>query len=241
MHRLQQWARQDSLVMVTQSNLATLKQSLEEDGRSYLYSSLVSLADAMQGIPRRCYSWSTVKLYYSLFYALRSILASSGVGVYYVGKNAYWIRTTVNSAPRKAKESQTHKCILGGFDSELPMHPLAQGIIANTPANSWMISLREQANYRQARFAEPECPKHFLKARSGVRRLLAGYLSDDWSVYAFDEDHAAIAYPLTAARFANDLVGRSSCHTVNERKFLREIFSDKNGLLAPVINAFRLS
>ena len=61
--------------IVTARDEVQLAKCLDADAADYTFSSLVSLADALSGIRQGFFSWSTVKLYYSVFYALRAFLA----------------------------------------------------------------------------------------------------------------------------------------------------------------------
>ena len=63
-------------VVLNPSTAGTLEIELAEDAKSYFYSAVVSVGDAIQGIQREMFSWSTVKLYYAVIYALRAIHAA---------------------------------------------------------------------------------------------------------------------------------------------------------------------
>ncbi len=64
--------------ILSPSEREELKKRLLLDAGDYYQSALVSLVDGLRSIPSSFYSWSTVKLYYSVFYALRARLAIAG-------------------------------------------------------------------------------------------------------------------------------------------------------------------
>ena len=94
--------------VLTQAERENLRLSLIEDAKNYYQSAAVSLVDSLRSISSGFYSWSAVKLYYSVFYALRARLAAAGECIYYdSGKPRY---TTVNPGFHAVKmNGNTHK------------------------------------------------------------------------------------------------------------------------------------
>ena len=94
-----------------------------------------------------------------------------------------------------------------------------------------MAKRREDVNYRESRFSDPEVPEWFSTADTfGVRRIIGDYLSDHF-LYAFDTAHAIVALPLAALKDeAKSLLtfpglGLSS----SDATMLRRLFRDKSG------------
>lgn len=82
------------------------------------------------------------------------------------------------------------------MERELSQHPLLQQIGLDKAYN-WMKDLREQVNYRNPRFPDPFVPAHFGRLDViGVPRAIDTYVLDTQALYAFDPDHAALAFPL---------------------------------------------
>ena len=61
------------------SEATTLAASLRDDARDAIYSGVLSIAEAIQGLDRQLYSWTTVKLYYSVCYFARAALGLHGI------------------------------------------------------------------------------------------------------------------------------------------------------------------
>src|SRR4051812_36482024 len=103
---------------LSSTEAATLASALREDARDYYYSACSTLAAGVQGINSRFYTWSTVKLYYSVFYALRAYLAIKGVCIFYVGSSSLWVDALPGATPALTKEN-THKSVLRVFEAKL--------------------------------------------------------------------------------------------------------------------------
>jgi len=73
--------------------------------------------------------------------------------------------------------------------------------------------------------------------RYGVRRLVANYLADTKLTYAFDPDHAMLAYNLLLWRYLRDELERVGQFAVIEDEdfiYLRSLFLDRDGPLGPI-------
>lgn len=222
----------------TPAQAHALRNALRDDARSYLYSGAVSLAEAVAGAEAATYSWSSVKAYYATFYSLRALLATEGWAILYRGTKPYVAETLTGSAITKAK-GNTHELVLELFATKFPSHPLlSQDISADNPLN-WIKRRREEANYTRARFVEPDIPAHFKEIRRlGVRRALGAYVQDAY--YAFDPDHAILAFPLATLRMSLDRlrVLTGSHLSEDEVRFVSHLCKDRGGPVTPFSTIF---
>lgn len=62
----------------------SISSALLIDARDQFFGALVSLAEAVKGLSEGYYSWGMVKLYYSVFYSIQSLLASESHGLIYL-------------------------------------------------------------------------------------------------------------------------------------------------------------
>jgi len=231
---------------LTQTDVKMLLRYLEDDAKSYLYSSIVSVADAISGINEKFLTWATVKLYYATFYALRSLLAMNGVCIFYIKKSSTrstpFILTAQIGQKATKGDGTTHKLVLNTFSS-LNVEPrlLSQQIGLEQPLE-WLMNKREEANYKIPKFPEPEVPKHFEKVVTfGVRKVVKDYLSDTLDLYLFDPDHAILAYPLTVIQLACNKVSNSgTTFTRNDITYLCNLFKDKQGKIPDIYNLLKL-
>jgi hypothetical protein len=215
------------------------------DATNYLYSACVSIGDAVQSIDKGLFTWSTVKLYYSTFYLLRSLLALSGRAlVYDVTKpRTLLCRPGETPVPVSGKARGTHQTVIGYFATTFPNSPLLSQEIVNEAPFNWLMHLREEANYSTSRFHDPRCPTHFAAIeRIGVRRATAEYIKDSTYLYAFDPAHAVLALPievlkstLSHARFT------TACFADGDTpRFFRSLFIDRAGPLTDVLSLLKI-
>lgn len=167
---------------------------MRADASNFAFSALVSFTDALSGLRQEFYSWTTVKLYYSVFYSLRAILALNDYAIYYEGSKPRGIEASPGAIVEKLAEGNTHKTVLVTFARRHARHPLLSQKIGLEEPLDWLMRRREEANYTGV-FSEPLAPPHFERIHaSGIRKSIEAYLDD--SLYTFDPDHAMIAFPL---------------------------------------------
>jgi uncharacterized protein (UPF0332 family) len=175
------------------------------------------------------YSWSTVKLYYSVFYSLRALLAFGHVAIFYVGQSPFWIKITPGERPRAGRVLSSHKLIIELFDREFHNSPILSQDIGFERPLVWLRNQRELVNYRQAKFSEPNVPSLFAAVSKSkrIRTMIAAYMRDN--SYAFDPDHAILAYPIAVLKELTGKKGLSHLFDENEQSALRVILGDSLG------------
>lgn len=215
-----------------------LQLQLYEDARDYLYSAAVSVGDAVQAIQLELYSWATVKLYYSLFYALRSILATSQRAIIYHTNGSkstpYLLECNPGKSPVKLS-GNTHKVVIQQFSNAFPSSFLLSQEIELKKPFTWIMEKREEANYKNARFYEPLRPPFFKGVvSSSMRQTISTYVDDTTGTYAFDPDHAILALPIKVLSFAEkSLVSVSPLlkFSDDDLAFLCGLFRDRHGII----------
>ncbi|HLN23136.1 MAG TPA: hypothetical protein VK558_04045, partial [Patescibacteria group bacterium] len=175
--------------------MARTKAHLKLDAKGLLYSSTLSFLSAIEGAQGASFSWAIVKLYYSCFYAARSILASNDACIFYSGTKPYSINLAPGASPKK-ENGVTHKVVWTLFSREFPNNILLNDV-DGMAAHAWMTRLRETANYKNAKFPDPLVPEAFsFLDSSGVGATLTAYHTDTVDLFTFDRDHAAVAFPM---------------------------------------------
>jgi hypothetical protein len=224
---------------LTAQEAAQLQQLLRVDATNYLYSACVSIGDAAQAIDRTLFTWATVKLYYSTFYLLRSLLALSGRALLYEGNKPRTLTCRAGEVPAPISAKGTHQAVIAYFGKTFPRSPLLSQDIGTDPPFQWLMHRREEANYNIARFVDPQCPAHFAAiVRLGVRRSTAEYVADSTYLYTFDPAHAILALPIEALKQAvshPDLDITANCGA-DTRTFFQGLFADKSGPLSVVLH-----
>jgi hypothetical protein len=228
-----------TLYAINYADAAYIAQVLCDDAKDYLYSGIISFANACASVRVGYYSWSTVKLYYATFYMIRGLLANAGICVWYMGNKPMLLRAAAGEQMRKPpggkKAGTTHGLVLETAKRELSNDVIFSQPIAGIHAVEWMRERREEANYWHSRFVEPGVPDHMkMVHQNGLRRLISAYVSDVLS-FAFDPDHAIIAYPILVwKRLREQILALGAAFDEEEQSYLRSLFVDSAGPLTAI-------
>jgi len=228
--------------VLTPLEATSLSNGLRADAADFYYSGWVSFLDALRGINLGFYTWSKVKLYYSVFYAFRASLATDDICAFHVDGSQFLVTARPGANPVSCLDRGTHKTVLKGFQRTNPAHPLMSQQIALQDSVDWLIERRESANYGQARFSEPTCgPEFDFVLENGLRQAIVAYLQDTSLVYVFDPDHAMIAYPLRSLSLVGNQLAAAGVTSVeeDEQRFLRSVARDRTGPLPPLLTEMR--
>ncbi|WP_157755180.1 hypothetical protein [Variovorax boronicumulans] len=195
-------AQATTTVALNVRDAGAMTVALQQDSKDAIFSGALSIAEAVQGLDRGLYTWSTVKLYYSVFYLTRAILGLSGTALIYVRHSPYSWKSSSGHPPVK-RSGTTHKAAFATFTSNHPNHVLISQTVGTDAPFDWLMSLREQANYKLPKFLEPLAPQHFKSVeKHGARQMLRAYLNDGAHLYDFDPDHAMLAFPVATLKEA---------------------------------------
>jgi uncharacterized protein (UPF0332 family) len=226
---------------LTATQAASLQLSLNNDAVDYFYSGSVSIGDALQAIRHSLFTWATVKLYYSVFYLTRGLLAIDGTAIVYEGSKPYSLSSLPGATPTRLAGT-THKAVLGAFTQAFPKSALLSQPIEGYDPLNWLMHRREEANYTNARFPEPEVPAHFsVLSKLGVRRSVAAYIDDKIYLYTFDPEHAMLALPIAALKESMQALNTSlvSGFDSDAHKYLATLFVDKSGPLSELVSLIK--
>lgn len=226
---------------LTQTESLSLEFALKHDASRYFYSSAVTFASAISSLQNSHGTWATIQMYYSVFYSLRSWLASENRCLFYYQRKAFLLESAPLSAPVR-KDGPSHDIVIREFRRVFPTDDVVVGVIDVEPALAWLKSKRETVNYQIERFPDPEWAGHLKMLRShGIRRLCEQYLKDRSYDWRFDPDHAIIALPLDLIfRLRSRLDSKNVAIelTPGEKAFLRRGVKDSNGPLNSVCDLF---
>ena len=192
-----------------------VKGDLLSDGEDLFYKGLLSLGEGLVEVAQGRHSWSVVKLYYSVFYFLRSSLASKGYAII-KNQSQYLLEIRAGKSPLKRCNKRYRNDHLGVINIYEDIIGDNDILLTNTvdgqPVYTWLMGRRHQVHYRQRDFLEPEYMDEYLYAKHAVRnseysKLLDQYYTDDVPIFCFDPDHACIAAPIKRAMLTKmDLV-----------------------------------
>lgn len=206
---------------LTQNDTDLLMQELMYDGEDYLFSGMVSLAEAIDGVFLKRFSWATVKLYYSIYYMLRASLAAKGIGIL---RNAsmYRLKVAIGESPfstNNKKYNSTHDGTINHYkDLYQTSDILLTNNIEDVDVYTWMKDIREIINYRSRVILDPEYLSVWEKFNTALddnsMSILLSELEADEYINCFQEEYAIMAIPIKRAIL--------TLKDFNERGFINE-------------------
>ncbi len=189
-------------VSLHSDKVTILISALLEDANTLYFKGILSLCESISSINRHLYSWATVKAYYSIFYLLRCSLALNGYAIVR-NKSLYLLKLKEGEQPLKISKCRNdHECVIkvysdlyGGSDK------LQSNTIDQLSPYYWLMQCRNQVNYRQREFNDPDPPNFLRFIASAVDskkldQLITFYVDDQEFLYCFQADHAVLALPI---------------------------------------------
>ena len=189
-------------LQLSKANASLLHGDLREDSKDLYFKGILSLFDAIHSFDLGLYSWATVKIYYSIFYLLKCTLAANGIAIIRQKSLFYLIANEGESPITKGnkKYNSDHSGTINYFIDLFTSDLLLSQQIDSTNSYDWMMNRREQINYRERQFNEPNHSFfwNYLVAekRNGkMEKLIRDYIVDSF-VLCFQEEHAVLAIPI---------------------------------------------
>lgn len=189
--------------IISASEASELKDALNLDAIDFFYNGVLSFAEGINSIFQRHFSWSTVKLYYAIYYLLRASLASKGIAMLRC-HSMYRLKAIEGEKPFSTNNkayNTTHEGTIKHYkDLFSASDKLLSNNIDDIDAYEWMMSAREIVNYRSKSFKEPECldiwNEFSLCLDDASLPKLLKQLEDDPYVLCFQEEFAVVAIPI---------------------------------------------
>ncbi len=219
----------------TSAALPTAKDALNRDAANLFQKGLISFAAACSDLRSSNHSWAIVKLYYSLFYIIRSRLCSRHHGLV---RSKAWYHFDLNSPKcsaiklngKKDRYRNDHECALHLYED---LFKISDKLISNTvdglSSFSWLMELRNRMNYRVARFPDPifSIGTQFVYGHldaSVLNEIILRNISDNEHILMFQPEHAWIGVPLKhlLAGYA-DLTARHQKTTLSEEQYIHTV------------------
>lgn len=176
------------------------------DASSLFHKGLLTFAAAYKDICTNNRAWSVVKLYYSMFYCVRARLVAKRHAMV---RNKSWYHLDLNAAQPTPKQLASKKRYRNDHEAALHLYEdifsasdrlLSNDIDGEKPF-AWMMELRNVANYRAARFADPDFLFDFaspvtLRDAAALDAMIAQNLEDTSDILLFQPEHAWLALPM---------------------------------------------
>lgn len=183
------------------------QEALIEDATDTFYKGALTLVEALTSIENGYQSWAIVKLYYSTFYFIRSFFGTRNLGIVKCGSGIYTLKVDAGATAIKRTGVKhngqdvrgDHKTTTFIFEKEFGNDELVlSNKIDDGTVFEWMMSAREDINYRHPTFSEPEMDffHSSITEEGGLARWLKIYIDDEDGLHLFQEDHCCLATPL---------------------------------------------
>ena len=189
----------------------SLKEELLGDAQSLYERSLLTFASAIQSIQANAIGWALVKFYYSTFYSVRCTLA---IRQHCLIRNKCWYHLDLSISGGKPIKLASD-LYRNDHDTALNLYSklfkngdflLSNNIDGLSPFQ-WLMEVRNDSNYRTAKFPDPAWPAALLKESTVISLNELGDLwqnvkDDSTSVRIFQPDFAWLAIPSIQLRTA---------------------------------------
>ena len=132
-------------------------------------------------------------LYYAVFYLAEALLATRDIGIYYVGKKPFCIKTSTGERFTK-KSGNSHQVIFALYKDYFNGDDFLCGEIDGKNVIDWFNHKREEINYRKNPMDDPFPSSPIFNYSNDLRTWLSAYREE--YLYSFNPAHAYIAFPL---------------------------------------------
>lgn len=174
------------------------------DVQNLYFNGIISIVEALKGINKGFYSWSTVKLYYSSFYLLKCSLISNDIIIFRQGRDVYYAILEVGELVKKipSDNKTDHQSSIWLFNE---IYANSDLLLSNTINEinplTWLRNKREEINYKHDVFQEPDPPYFWLDidqmiSEKNLSKVVSQFINDDSYLYTFQEEYAILAVPL---------------------------------------------
>lgn len=198
--------------ILDRNNAFALSNSLRQDARDLYFKGCQSLTESLVSFNNRLYSWAVIKAYYSTFYMIKADFALRDVAlirhkcIYYLKAQEGSVPTTKGRTGKNRSEySGDHKSALNYYkdlfsNSDILLSQEIEGM----NAYQWLMKKREQINYQERDFKEPNKPIFLDYIDSRVvagefLNLIDEIKNDTGLILSFQPEFAAIAIPYKRA------------------------------------------
>lgn len=223
---------------------STLRAYLYDDAKDLYFKGCQSLTESLVNFRERHYSWAVIKSYYAVFYMLKADLALRGYAlirhraIYYLhALDGNCPQTKGSAGANRKRYKGDHKATINYYiDFFLNSDILLSQEIDSMNVYEWLMKKREQINYQERSFKEPDRPDFlsYINSRiisGGFTALIDEIKSDNNYILTFQPEYAPIAIPykralLTKQNFINIGIGDILTTAQNEHldRFGENIF-----------------
>ncbi len=223
-----------------------LSTDLIEDSKDLYFKGILSFFEAIKSINEGLFSWATVKIHYSIYYFLRCTLAANGIAIIRQ-KSLFYLKAIDGEKPvtkGNRKYNTDHSGTINYYNELFSSDILLSQTIDSINVYEWIMNRREQINYRERSFNEPDHSDFWdyiaVQVKSGrLDKLVKDYHSDPF-ILCFQEEHTMLAVPFKRALLTRDKLfneGIDISLSTNQIKFLTSLLPTKNRELFKLLDS----
>lgn len=185
---------------LTNEQAEILKNFLLDEMPSYYYKSLLSYMESIVAIKDKLFSWATVRLYYSVFYSIKAYLASQEVAILREKRRLYYVKAKENEFIKKCDDTTDHKATINTLKKLYNnIDWLLSNNIEEIDAYHWMMKKREEVNYRDLDFHDPNAPEFWSTINREIEnndiKAVIDNLVKDEGLLCFQDEYAILGIP----------------------------------------------
>ena len=188
-------------IYVDDSDISLYRIVKNEDIISFYYKALLSFAEGLDSVSRKNYTWATIKLYYSVYFGLRTSLLCRNIVLVRAAKHLYKFKIALGEQYDKPKEMTDHGGTIHTYvDLFQRTDFFCSNPLENQNAYFWLKDCREIVNYKDGVFHDPETTSIWNNIianinQNGINKVLS-LLIDEKERYCFSPEYAILAIPL---------------------------------------------
>lgn len=189
-----------------EEEIFSYREALTDDAIDIYYKGVLTLTEALSSISKGLQSWAIIKLYYSIFYLLRVFLAARGYALVRCGRWLYTLKidamaSVVSHSSAKHNGQQVsgdHKTTIYFFEKNFGDETILTNNINGETVFDWMMTAREDINYKHNTFSEPDIDffSALINSEEGFINWIKTYIADNDGLYVFQENHCCVATPI---------------------------------------------
>lgn len=221
---------------LTLQQASDIKNLLADEIASYYYKSLLSYMESIVALNNKLFSWATVRLYYSVFYSIRAYLACQNIAILRAERNLFYVKAKENENIRKCDDTTDHKgTILTLSKLYKSNDKLLSNKIDDTDVYRWMMKKREEINYKDLDFHDPNAPDFWRILnieieQKGIKTVVDNMVKDDW-LCCFQDEYAILGIPTKRIILTVDEIHRQG-KKLSILKEKRELIDSMSNILS---------
>lgn len=214
-----------SSTAIGQAQAANLRGCLRSEAQNLYYKALVSFFEAINSVVQNSFSWPTVELYYSTFYSTKAFLNVYEYAILRAERRLYYIRARASEKFLKCNNTTDHKATFEVLNKHFKGDYLLSNQIDCQSAYDWIMEKRDDTNYRDLEFHEPQPPDFWEKinqelASQSIWDIVERISSDSAGLYCFQSDYAILGIPIKRLETTCDALKKTGISTISNEQLL---------------------